>query len=91
MDSQIGAWSSQQSQPIDSREALTHQEKEMREKLTREYLSKNESIPRPPHWGGYRLNPTRIEFWKVWCTLDLRLITLSDREEKEGCMTGLSM
>ena len=55
--SQIGAWASQQSQPLDSREQLLNAVKSLEKKY------ENVSIPRPPHWGGLRLRPTRIEFW----------------------------
>ncbi len=57
--SQIGAWSSPQSQPIQGREIL--------ENLVQEYSSKFnnlEVIPRPEHWGGYVVKPERIEFWQ---------------------------
>jgi pyridoxamine 5'-phosphate oxidase len=57
--SQLGAWASEQSQPLTSREAL-----EARlTVLTAKYEGK--PVPRPPHWGGYRLKPERIEFWKA--------------------------
>ena len=55
--SQIGAWASQQSQPLDSREQLLNSVKSLEKKY------ENVSIPRPPHWGGLRLRPKRIEFW----------------------------
>ena len=57
--SQIGAWASEQSQPIDDRDTLDRRvvEAELRFRPV-------ESIPRPPHWGGYRLVPERIEFWQ---------------------------
>lgn len=57
--SQIGAWSSNQSQPIASRVTLEEREAT--------FLAKFDNIkviPRPPHWGGFRLIPLRIEFWK---------------------------
>lgn len=57
--SQIGAWTSNQSQTITNREALEAQEKEIIAKF-----QDLKVIPRPPHWGGFRLIPTRIEFWK---------------------------
>lgn len=57
--SQIGAWSSDQSQEIGGREELDKQEKDVIERF-KDVLE----IPRPPHWGGYRLDPYRIEFWK---------------------------
>jgi pyridoxamine 5'-phosphate oxidase len=57
-ESQVAAWSSQQSQTIESRAALDAQFEAA--------LKKFEGIetPRPDYWGGYRINPTRIEFWK---------------------------
>ena len=56
--SRIGAWASPQSQPIKNREWL---EQEF-EKRKNEFA--NEEIPRPPHWGGYIVNPVIIEFWQ---------------------------
>ena len=57
-ESQIGAIASPQSEVIESREAL---EERFRE-LENDYRDK--PIERPPHWGGYRLEPEWIEFWK---------------------------
>lgn len=56
--SRLGAWASPQSQVIKNREEL--------EKLTISYQEKFEGkdIPRPEHWGGYRLVPNYIEFWQ---------------------------
>ncbi len=57
--SQLGAWASLQSQRLDSREAL-----EARlEELERQYAGK--TVPRPPHWSGFRVVPERIEFWRA--------------------------
>ena len=56
--SRIGAWTSPQSQPIISREWLEQNEK----KIQKEFAG--EPIPRPEHWGGYRVKPTHIEFWQ---------------------------
>jgi len=55
--SQLGAWASPQSQIIPNRELL---ERNLQE-LTAKYGSGQ--VPRPPHWGGYRLVPEAIEFW----------------------------
>jgi pyridoxamine 5'-phosphate oxidase len=57
LGSRIGAWASDQSQPLESREALEAREREMTAKY-------GENPPRPPHWGGYRLVPDVIEFWQ---------------------------
>ena len=56
--SQIAAWTSQQSQPIASRGAL-----EAQYQATLELFDGND-VARPPHWGGFRLVPERIEFWQ---------------------------
>lgn len=55
--SRIGAWSSPQSQVIESRHVL----EDNVEKYTTEMKN---GIPRPPHWGGYRVKPVTIEFWQ---------------------------
>lgn len=57
--SQIGAWASNQSREIASREALDQLEIDATTRFQNVAV-----IPRPPHWGGFRLVPTRIEFWK---------------------------
>lgn len=57
-DSQVAAWSSQQSAPIDTRTALDAQYDEALAKF------ENTDVPRPDYWGMYRIIPTRIEFWK---------------------------
>lgn len=57
--SQIGAWSSNQSQEIGSRSELEAQEIEIIKRF-----DNVEVIPKPPHWGGYRVIPSRMEFWK---------------------------
>jgi pyridoxamine 5'-phosphate oxidase len=56
--SQLGAWVSHQSQVIDNREVLAQR----LQQLEKEY--ENKEIPRPPHWGGFRVIPTAIEFWQ---------------------------
>ena len=57
--SRIGAWASQQSQPLESRAVLEARVKDLEQKYT-----DTDNIPRPPHWFGYRVKPTRIEFWQ---------------------------
>jgi pyridoxamine 5'-phosphate oxidase len=57
LDSRVGAWASAQSQVISSRTVLITQAA----KIAAQYLL---DPPRPPHWGGYRLQPDRWEFWQ---------------------------
>jgi pyridoxamine 5'-phosphate oxidase len=55
--SQVGAWASAQSEPLDSRETF--------ERRIREFEARfdGKPVPRPPFWGGYRIEPVAIEFW----------------------------
>ena len=55
-DSKLGAWASQQSRPLASREELESRVHELAQRWPG-------AIPRPPHWGGYRVVPDRIELW----------------------------
>ncbi len=55
--SKLGAWASHQSEPLTDRSELENRLHYFNEKF-------KTNIPRPPHWGGYYLFPTKIEFWK---------------------------
>jgi pyridoxamine 5'-phosphate oxidase len=55
--SQIGAWASPQSRTIANREWLEREFEQMAERF-------KDSVPLPPHWGGYRVSPESIEFWQ---------------------------
>jgi len=66
LGSQVGAWASNQSDPVVDRQALDDQFRKILDRfnLTNESITRNEQkIPRPPHWGGYRLWIEEIEFW----------------------------
>ena len=56
LKSRLGAWASQQSQPLSSREALMAE-------AAKVGLTKGPNPPRPPNWGGIRIRPVEIEFW----------------------------
>ena len=57
--SQLSAWASHQSQPVASRVDL---EEQMAKVSAR--FADDQPVPRPPHWGGYRIEPREIEFWQ---------------------------
>lgn len=57
-DSQLGAWASDQSRPLDSRDTFEARFAEMQARFA------GGDVPRPPHWGGYRVTPLTIEFWQ---------------------------
>jgi pyridoxamine 5'-phosphate oxidase len=57
-NAQISAWASDQSEPIASREALLAKLHE-----TEARFAAADPVPRPPHWGGYRLRAERVELW----------------------------
>lgn len=76
-ESQIGAWASEQSAVISGRDILEQRAQEL------ETLYCDKEIDCPEHWGGYRLKPDRIEFWKG------RLGRLHDRILYEQSPTGL--
>ena len=53
----LSAWASEQSAPVASRQVLEHAMEEARKRH-------GDKPPRPPHWGGYRVLPQRLEFWQ---------------------------
>ncbi|GAA4395507.1 pyridoxamine 5'-phosphate oxidase [Nibrella viscosa] len=56
--SQLGAWVSQQSEVIAGRQVLEDNWRELEERFA------GQEVPRPPHWGGFRLVPDAVEFWQ---------------------------
>jgi len=55
--SQLGAWASDQSQVLPSRDTLEHKYREIEQRF------EGGPVQRPPFWGGFRIIPTRLEFW----------------------------
>jgi pyridoxamine 5'-phosphate oxidase len=56
-DSQLGAWASDQSRPLDSRATFEQRFEDMKRRFD------GRDVPRPAHWGGYRVIPALMEFW----------------------------
>ena len=63
LDSRVGAWASRQSQPLASRAALAEQVRQAALRFGIEQDTTAGTVPRPPHWGGFRLWLDRVELW----------------------------
>jgi pyridoxamine 5'-phosphate oxidase len=57
-DSQLGAWASEQSRPLESRAVFEARYEEMKRRF------ESAAVPRPPYWGGFRVVPLIFEFWQ---------------------------
>ena len=81
-DSQIGAWASDQSRPLDTRGTFEARFEEVRARFD------GSDVPRPPRWTGYRVKPERIEFWsdRPHRLHERRLFTLDHDGWSEGLL-----
>ena len=82
-DSQLGAWASDQSSPLPSRDEFENRYQKMQAKFD------GVDVPRPPHWGGFSIDPETIEFWidKPHRLHERRLFTrLADGSWTEGLL-----
>lgn len=81
-DSQLGAWASDQSRPLDARATFEARFVEIQARFA------GREVPRPPHWSGYRVTPQRIEFWqdREHRLHERRLFTRTDGGWDEGLL-----
>ncbi|CAN5316900.1 pyridoxamine 5'-phosphate oxidase [soil metagenome] len=81
-DSQLGAWASDQSRPLDVRETFEARFAAIEARFA------GGAVPRPPHWGGYRVTPDRIEFWqdRAHRLHERRLFTRANHDWAEGLL-----
>ncbi len=81
-DSQLGAWASDQSRPLDSRATFERRYEEARARF------EGKDVPRPPRWSGWRVQPERIEFWsdRAHRLHERRLFTRTDGGWSEGLL-----
>jgi pyridoxamine 5'-phosphate oxidase len=81
-DSQLGAWASEQSRPLDRRETFEQRFEQIKHQFD------GSDVPRPSHWRGYRVIPERVEFWsdRPHRLHERRLFTLRDGTWAEGLL-----
>jgi pyridoxamine 5'-phosphate oxidase len=81
-DSQLGAWASWQSRPLDARATFEKRYEEMARRF------EGETVPRPPRWSGFRLTPALFEFWsdRPHRLHERRIFTRTDSGWQEGLL-----
>ena len=81
-DSRLGAWASDQSRPLDRRETFEARFAAMQARF------EGGDVPRPAHWGGYRVTPSQIEFWqdRAFRLHERRLFTRTPEGWTEGLL-----
>lgn len=81
-DSRLGAWASDQSRPLDTRETFERRFEEVKARFD------GQDVPRPPRWSGFRLVPERIEFWadRKFRLHERRLFTRTSDGWSEGLL-----